>query len=247
MMSSESMAAFAAAAEQPDYEEPAGPRERPILFSGEMVRAILDERKTQTRRVITPQPNNPQTFGVSPIWGHGTADGWSSRRVNGLTPGAFYIHAAFNEGGTRKDRFLCCPYGNVGDRLWVRETWAKPGEVGDHTEYRADNPDPLGAKWRPSIHMPRWASRLTLEITQVRVERIRDCVEGDARAEGAPCIEVTADAPGISGMSAGPSYREGFAQRWNALNGKRGYGWESNCWVWVIGFRPLSTGQGAKE
>lgn len=201
-------------------------RERPILFSGPMVRAILDGRKTQTRRVVKPQPvkegNLWQLYGA----------GWSGSNCP-VMPG----HSLASRG----------PFGGPGDRLWVRETWAPmcrtadphcwcaddPARQRNHfVEYRADTNDPYpgewpaedargyvdAPKWRPSIHMPRWASRLTLEVTGVRVERLRDINGDDIAREG---IET--------GLPA-------FRTLWNSLNKARGYGWDANPWVWVIDF-----------
>jgi hypothetical protein len=205
-------------------------RERPLLMSGPMVRAILDGTKTQTRRVILPQPNNPHTFGISPIWGYGCKDG------------AFYIHAAFCEDGQRVDRQLRCPYGQPGDRLWVRETF---GYVTMHclTErrpprqevvYRAGKrmgiPVPGTSpvefviewrddfapddRWRPSIHMPRRCSRLTLEITGVRVERVQDISEADAIAEGLLAREGDGGAPGSGYKWKGTGYHGAAGSKW---------------------------------
>ena len=193
------------------------PRERPIIFSGLMVRAIMEDRKTQTRRMIKPQPENPEIFGVSPILGQGVpyfADGKTIPENNRR----YCVHAAFNEDGKRADRWLRCPYGKPGDRLWVREPWrpwnfrdggpiviqyadgAKQEEYGSETLgyegwyerlaiqaadecrqagcnqdgeglYTWEDDKDCPTKWRPSIHMPRWASRLTLEVTEICVER----------------------------------------------------------------------------
>ena len=174
-------------------------KERPILFSGPMVRAILDGRKTQTRRVVKPQPD------------------WIRPRVSddGIAHG--YCGSGPTDG-------IKCPYGTVGDRLWVRESWAKSGEVGDATEYRADNPDPIGAKWRPSIHMPRWASRIDLEITGIRVERLQEISERDAMAEG--CEYLTNSVA-----------RSNFVKLWISINGQDS--WSANPWVWVIEFKRI--------
>lgn len=182
-------------------------RERPILFSGPMVRAILAGRKTQTRRVVGPT-----------------------------------ARAAIN-----------C---RRGDRLWVRETWARvdyvDGVVSHHAVdsdgverrlvYRADCPDlewddQPESRWRPSIHMPRWASRLTLAVTDVRVERLRDISEEDAKAEGvepAPLAgaAIISDTP----ASASVSHRHAFGLLWDSINAARGHGWGSNPWVWVVAF-----------
>jgi hypothetical protein len=213
---------------------------RPILFSGPMVKAILDGRKTQTRRVIKPQLEER----VSDSGEQGLV--WLSERS--LRAG-------------RRDWVLegmvsACPYGIPGVRLWVRETWAvRRLPAGLWVEYQADGhnarlPEPhehnirdeggkvdltryVADRWRPSIHMPRWASRITLEITGVRVERVQDISECDAKAEGAEAAsdDVLRDTP------RGNTYRAGFARLWDSINGPRGYGWDVNPWVWVVEFR----------
>jgi len=185
-------------------------KERPILFSGEMVRAIIDGRKTQTRRVVNEAVAFPP-----------------------------------------------CPYGAPGDRLWVRETFASFRAEGqpvtprdaryvvlrDGAQVYADGKTypPLAAyaagafdaiKWRPSIHMPRWASRITLEVVSVRVERVQSITEEDARAEG-----VAVTAPHLMhGALASMSARENFAVLWDSINGKRAP-WAVNPWVWRVEFR----------
>jgi hypothetical protein len=169
-------------------------RERPILFSGAMVRAILDGSKTQTRRVV---------------------------KYRDYAEDDSQVHATE------------CPYGQPGDRLWVRETWSVPPgdevEPGARLLYRADpaddaqwSPAPL-FRWRPSIHMPRWASRLSLDLTGVRVEPVQDISEADAIAEGRNLLV------------AHPGY---FPDTWDAINAARGYGWDANPWVWVLEFAP---------
>jgi len=197
-------------------------KERPILFSAEMVRAILAGNKTQTRRVIKPQP---------------------FRNGFQATKKAVYDsrHPAFI-----KDR---CPYGVPGDRLWVRETWLNagveiPGCKPDEIWYREDEdeafaiscePHDQRPKWRPSIFMPRWASRITLEVTGIRVERVQDIIEGDIRSEGVECPEHDFH----SGFCAGEcsSLRGAFRTLWDSINKKRGYEWDVNPWCWVISFR----------
>lgn len=195
--------------------------EKPILFSGPMVKAILEGRKWQARRVIQPQPKGIMTW-------HPAIERWSVERT-----GEIY-----------KDK-----YGQPGDRLWVRETWAvvksfddlKPSEIPKGTarwpvvwyavpEIAAASIKNTGApvgKTRPGIFMPRWASRLTLEITAVRVERLQDITEKDAKAEGV--IRHTTYHPRYG-------YRDGFCTLWDSVNLKRGFGWQSNPWVWVIEF-----------
>lgn len=187
-------------------------RERPIIFSGPMVRAILDGSKTQTRRIVKNSgdmefDNNDPYFG--PYW---------------------LSYATEAEGEDAKVR---CPYGIPGDRLWVRETWALerdgtgcPDDTG--ILYRATDPgwddEDTGLRWRPSIHMPRTASRILLEVTDVRVQGLKDISEDDARAEG------------YSPRS--PDYPVGwFHGLWDTINGAGA--WHQNPWVWAITFRRL--------
>lgn len=231
-------------------------KERPIIFSGPMVRAIRENRKKQTRRVM-----------------------------RALLPGdRNYINAASHDEWISR-RLEQCPYGKPGDRLWVRETWVptipgswRPLERGEKMSvlyaydprYRADYPygmDDYDGKWRPSIHMPRKFSRITLEITDVRVERVQDISEADAIAEG---IQVFGATPTeiLSGLMAsmGPvsrraflasalaivlgvadvitgrrtlTNREAYAILWDKINAKRGYGWDLNPWVWVLEFEEV--------
>lgn len=212
-------------------------KERPILFSSEMVRAILDGRKTQTRRVINPQPEY--------VWGYGIRNGEDH----------FSAHVRY-PGSHQPDPWIKCPYGVPGDRLWVREThgFVYPEEFDVplrdcKIEYRADlapgnidypgqwpadeargNPD--APKWRPSIHMPRWASRILLEITAVRVERLQDIDPLDCVAEGASGYDTALSLD---------THIKRFSDLWDKLNTKRGYPWSSNPWVWVIEFKKLPT------
>lgn len=192
-------------------------RERPILFSGPMVRAILDGRKTQTRRVVKPQPiKGNDEVGPFTWWNGG----------NGPRAAA---SAGFKDvAGFQLDMAQYCPYGQPSDRLWVRETFA---EIQKGFRYRADFHEHADTRLRfkPSIHMPRRASRLTLEITDVRVERIRDVTDADSQAEGS-------EACGHHETHGGQRHRCTFRHRWNALNAKRGFGWDANPWVWVLTF-----------
>lgn len=222
--------------------------EHPILFTPEMVRAIFDGRKTQTRRVIKPQPNPDITkidrhgieYPGDPVFGFATEDeGWK------------------------------CPYGTPGDRLWVRETWQElqkwkstdrmngRGLLDIDREYigfvyRADGEQSY--KWRPSIHMPRRASRITLEVVDVRVERVQDISIDDVFAEGTRIptnakngnvlIDLTSDKspcpylpPGeLKYIPADVIIRAHFAALWDSINAKRGFGWDVNPWVWVVEF-----------
>ncbi len=203
-------------------------KERPILFSGEMVRAILAGNKTQTRRVVKPQPK-------SLCVGHCPA-----------------TKPCFTHDGLHCMPSEYCPYGRVGDRLWVRETW-KVGLVGDATvlDFAAggydllDYPVSFGAfeqyeskGWRPSIHMPRWASRITLEITGVRVERLQDITWADIRYEGVEC--PLHDFPGGLCVGECRELRQAFRNLWDSINGKSpGKTWDDNPWVWVIEFKKV--------
>lgn len=180
-------------------------RERPILFSGPMVRAILDGTKTQTRRV-------------------------AMHTVCGVRVARLAYDPAPD--------VCACPYGVPGDRLWVRETFA-PFSTGGAV-YRADKPrfspgahEVVGGSWHPSIHMPRWASRLSLEVTGVRVERLQDISEADAIAEGCH------DSDGAPTQELSGTARGAFALLWDDLNADRGYGWDANPWVWVVEFRKV--------
>jgi hypothetical protein len=232
-------------------------KERPILFNAEMVRAILDGRKSQTRRVVKPQPSFP--FGVKQIvlvddpWHNDAFVGTPAEGMMGDGPREKQFHCEDYAGNLVARFDATCPYGQPGDRLWVKETWQHLHNDGSplerlpdwektpvHCFYRADESDPtalpVSGKWRPSIHMPRWASRITLEITEVRAERVQEISEGDAKAEGCGLgCTVKSERFGRY-MSAG---QYAFAELWDSINANRGLGWEANPWVWVIGFRKL--------
>lgn len=227
-------------------------KERPIIFSGEMVRAILDGRKTQTRRVV----NKLLSFGNITEFGESTTKGYSWQFRDKRMLWNDISHSRLLES---------CPHGQPGDRLWVRETWnIEYGAVFDeqqndwHIVYRTDlsycaapttvNDDEYSRlfdssqnQWRPSIHMPRWASRMTLEISDIRVERVRDISEDDVFAEGIrPSKTVNGWATirlndGIGAHVVLPQYA--FHVLWDSINAKRGYGWDVNPWVWVIEFK----------
>lgn len=196
-------------------------KERPILFSGDMVRAILAGRKTQTRRVVKPQPSESflPTVGVY----HPTL----VDRDGGLYPGAERFGASDENEG------YLFPYGRPGDRLWVKETFydCRFDTYKKNYEYRADwNADDDAFErdfaWKPSIFMPRDASRITLEIEAVRVERLNQITDADARVEG--CCGVASTQWGL------PNYR----YVWESINGRGS--WGKNPWVWVIGFKLIN-------
>ena len=190
-----------------------------------MVRAILEGRKSQTRRVVKPQPPH----GIKSVYAPITRD-----------PG--------NWQGVASDDLIGwygrCPYGINGDRLWVRETWRSYGERGRGGEierfmYRAGiNQATDGWKWKPGIHMPRRACRLVLEVTAVRVKRLQEISVDDAIAEGV--VEWGTREAGrkvFDGRARGIPYLvNAYAELWNSLNAKRGFGWEKNPWVWCISF-----------
>jgi len=203
-------------------------RERPIIFSAPMVRAILEGRKTQTRRVAKPQPSFEETR----PWI--AAGRWQWPPMVCAFSG-FKHEAAPQE--LLEAMATLSPFGAVGDRLWVRECFS----YREHDLQAFSDLEPLIWYWadgaitgqwdftkpKPSIHMPRWASRITLEITDVRVERVQEITHRDALAEG---VEYD-----VSKEDGAPVPR--FAALWQTLNGPRGYGWGSNPWVWVLSFR----------
>lgn len=240
--------------------------ERPILFRPDMVKAILDGRKTQTRRVVKHLP----------------ALGEAARWIPMLKERPIPMQRTIG------DFREYCPYGKPGSRLWVRETFVlentwtyhgaheiptdgRPIQKHEHAEgsfwliphYRATEPEPhiIGGgqddgddttKWKPSIHMPRWACRLVLEITKVRVERIQDISEEDAKAEGVRFTDFGDDygymkqqKPGfhIGEVSSHDQCHQAaktcFAGLWHKIHAKDGCDWAANPWVWVIEFAPL--------
>lgn len=194
-----------------------------MIFNGEMVRAILDGRKTQTRRVMNPQPT-PCEYVDEREKARG-GHHWPSNIFRTM----LHVEGELQNGDGGWNGLVgdACPFGDVGDRLWVRETF---GDCGERLVYRADTDDGAQCKvnrWTPSIHMPRWASRLTLEITGVRVERLRDLSEDDAKSEG-----IT---PPSGGVLPGWEYRINFRDLWMSIYGADN--WEANPWVWVIEFK----------
>ena len=215
-------------------------KEKPILFSGPMVKAILEGRKTQTRRVVSDQSS------VTDICG------------GGVEPTVWWPDTGR------------CPYGGCGEYMWVRETWMlydkhesrhylqdhkipdspnglMPGSEGywkRRIRYAATekNPDPVNTwKWRPGIHMPRWASRITLAITDVRVELLNDISEADARSEGIQVLPLQSEDDPSAWWQSSPGVnqertaRASFRGLWNFINRKKNP-WESNPWVWVVSF-----------
>jgi hypothetical protein len=202
-------------------------KERPILFSGPMVRAIIKGRKTQTRRVV----KLPAKYPAKPI--HPVYLPWACQWQNGFVP---------------------CPYGQPGARLWVRETFglcsyhdvtAWDGgsirgiaEAGIRLEYNVeyaadwDGRNQEACRWRPSIFMPRWASRITLEVTGVRVERLQDISEADAVAEG---VDSSMPCGALDNGTSECHPRCQYKGLWESINGPGA--WDANPWVWVVEFK----------
>ena len=222
-------------------------KERPILFKPPMVRAILEGRKTQTRRIMKPQP-------------------YAFSQGKGNMPALIKLRESDSNYNVPHN---ICPYGQVGDRLWVRETWRetwssshnpmdKPSKHETGVEYRATwngRRDPEArtivtngpryggdmakdghVKWRPSIYMPRWASRITLEVVGVKVERVQEINGTDAQAEGWP-----RDQELFPTVNAGYKANFWFSNLWDSINAKRGYGWSVNPWCWCVEFKQLAT------
>lgn len=236
------------------------PKERPILFKGEMVNAILPGWKNQTRRLV----KLPDLYMRHPEWLTASFGGKAYRGKVRFNTGAAPGNAPMEDFGVE------CPYGKPGDRLWVREShafsvidpegndWREDPDNWD-VVYRADNNkeglnwrnadgEVIPAPWRPSIHMPRWASRILLEITDVRVERLQDINEADAKAEGVTpnCSMLDHSACGdhgnefihyMNGADDFPAFSavESFESLWQSINGPDS--WEANPWVWVVEFK----------
>jgi len=175
--------------------------EKPILFSGQMVRAILDGRKTQTRRIVKPQP---------------ASNGKGDRGAEHI--GGTWFRVWSQPLGNSTD--IHCPYGVLGDRLWVKETFQPVQLASEVTQWRYAATDKKGlANWKPSIFMPRKASRITLEITALRVERLQAISRYDQISEG--CSEPVGE----------------YQRLWERINGKDS--WDANPWVWVVTFKQV--------
>lgn len=224
---------------------------KPIIFSTEMVRAILDGRKTQTRRVMKPQPK----FEGNDVWNYK-----GEFFVTDESMQSHLFHDVYGNNGS--------PYGsaypNGGDKLWVRETWgAYRFEAVDgsleypNVLYKADSTTKLFIgglvwkyyqedkfRWRPSIHMPKAFSRITLEIKDVRVERVQDIKPKDCSKEGMSGFSgmvLANTAMLITGTNSlaeaqNVALHDEFVHLWDSINLKRGYGWDTNPWVWVVEF-----------
>jgi hypothetical protein len=181
--------------------------ERGIIFSGESVRAILEGRKTQTRRVVDP------------------------KLYVEYNDGEAHVDQSEDHFGEAAMEYARCPYGSPGTKLWVRETWS-PDPCYENEQrvcYRATAADESCIRWKSPLFMPRWASRITLEVTEVSVQRLQDISEEDARAEGIPAWTSPEQAF---------SPRVRFHELWDSINGKKAP-WASNPWCWAVSFRKV--------
>lgn len=213
-------------------------KERPILFNREMVRSVLSGIKTQTRRLINPQPISPgqgayfDAYNGGPQW-----NWWAQDNKQYLS------------------QIIRCPFGKPNDRLWVRETWMHIDDEGDKFDglgtqiyYRAEQSKnsleyarTQSLAWHPSIHMPRWASRILLEVTGVHVERVQDITEENAKNEGVGLYFEDGSSGWGQYDSTHPSdysHRWGFKRIWDDLYSERN-SWGLNPWVWVIEFKRI--------
>jgi len=264
-------------------------KERPILFSSEMVRAILDGRKTQTRRPVNPQPPKNALNGVLcwPTGGEGMPKSWIGKFG--------YMYEVPSVGGHTESKFITSPYGGPGDRLWVRETWRVyaiyPGEpieiefkadmkhapvdeaateewemkiwdqtveelkrfgcsCEENTEYDISNYPSF--KWRPSIHMPRWACRTILEIVDVRMETIQDILRDEAFAEGIEVVDPYEYAEECRPLRYFAYFKDyldqnnfvsdpivSFQTLWDSIYSKKQFSFSDNGLVWVYDFKKL--------
>jgi hypothetical protein len=208
-------------------------KDYPMLFNDEMVRSILDGRKTQTRR---PVKFRPDTLGFDADGFPFQADGYCDCRPTTSDDIRNWINS---------------PFGGPGDRLWVRECWSTvPADIappeftrtapnGDIILYCSDwKHTTCKPKWRPSIHMPRWASRITLEVLDVRVERVQDITEADACAEGIKPLGEDDDVlENYIAKRTGIVYKPAFTFLWDSIYEDKGLGWDDNPWVWVGTFQ----------
>ena len=217
-------------------------RDRPLLFSAPMVRAILAGQKTQTRRIIQSPAKNMQRERMDVIKYRPPGDPWYKDHVWSMR-GKSSVWGDYTH-----ERFMqFCPYGQPGETLWVRETVGLLTGNGHRIVYRADADPPLtsggpvrGMKWSPSIHMRREHSRITLKVTGLRAERLQDITEDDARNEGVEPLSGIGDVQAIAGDPRGRTHGShphtlAFAVLWDTINGDRAP-WVSNPWVWVVGF-----------
>ncbi len=224
-------------------------KERPILFSPVMAKSIVDNCKTQTRRAIKPQPLPCDHKVCEEYEGHPIPTGffdmgdgqWACRTCgNGVRL-------------TKNDAVgIKCPYGVVGDRLWVREAWKTyqesdtgycavkykaGGDMEITSDVKIDKSVMPTEHWRHAMFMPRWASRIMLEITEVRVQRLQDISNEDARAEGVDASPHRGATCGFFETGIDQCFGCSYRILWNQINGKSGNGWDTNPFCWVVSFR----------
>lgn len=219
-------------------------KERPVLFSAPMIRALLDGSKTQTRRAVHEGERHDHIFGTAEEDTSGREFFFCGGPEEAIQPPANPMARALVGARARPiTGAISCPYGQPGDRLWVREAWAWYGCERDPHEvvYRADTAvlPPLYERWRPSIHMFRWASRITLEITGVSVERLQDITADDAVSEGIESDRKPEDRVCLwrNYSTGGTTVMQTYSYQtlWESINGAGS--WEANPWVWRIEFR----------
>lgn len=219
-------------------------KERPILFSAPVVRAILEGRKTVTRRAVKGFQIPTEDTAI-PV---GDRQRWSAIGQRDPRYGFCVFGSTEQECAKELEEYAPCPYGRRGDRLWVREAWQADAQVNSVAPRDLSHGEPIRypADWdfrqtgcamikpgniRPSIHMPRWASRILLEITDVRVERLQDISRADIRAEGLQCP------PELASDDVSPNYRDWYPVAWRELWESTGGDWNANPWVWVVEFK----------
>lgn len=214
-------------------------KERPIIFSDAMIRAINDRRKTQTRLAIgLPEFKASDTPGYDWTW-RGQAP------LRSIAQQRRYAGGCWQD--VKHDKLLqLCPYGKVGDRLWVKESHyveaaGYPDGCGRVIRYRATDQDATVSKWTSPMFMPRWASRLTLEITDVRVERVQDIGKDGRRAADVLAEGLTRESFERLGkfFHADDSPAMAYSVFWNSINANRGYPWLDNPWVFAVGFKVI--------
>ncbi len=224
-------------------------KEHPILFNGSMVRAILESRKTQTRRAMQWQPP-AEGYQISRLVESTARD---DRKNEGK------LHWIKIDGMQIIDQdqhYFECPYGQPGDRLWVRETWAQASDISfiylADSQFDACKPGDISWRWRPSIHMPRKVSRILLEVISVKVERLQDISEDDAKEEGVepygsfyPDYQSGIDEDGEPN-EFWTNAKKSFKSLWDSINTKRDCRWDSNPWVWVVKLKRVDGTEGAR-
>lgn len=225
-------------------------KQRPIIFSTPMVQAILDGRKTMTRRILSIQPPDNRPWRLIRLIDSTSKD--DTKNIGKLQWGIFSSATHVSE---RDMQYFKNPYGEPDDVLWVRETWSK---INGHYEYKALYNTAVSFNWKPSIHMPRAAARLFLQITDVRVERLHDISDSDIQAEGIvynqydqieqgfaqwPCHTCMAEGHRGGAHMCDDGFvttaKESFEGLWSSINGPAS--WDSNPWVWVISFTRLDS------